>query len=306
MEDFKFTEPISTDIYHYYPPLYGFKGFISIPHSGLTIPDEFSQYFNENLTTNQVNEDVDYAVDQLVNISELQSRGIAVLVAKIHRACIDLNRSPETAVFSWKSNSQGIELISSTITVTQEQIDIWIKKYHQPYFTFLSLIIKEIESIKMGLISLLDLHSMPSLPTLYHLTKNPNQSRERRKDFCFSDLKGLSCQKLYISSFFEQLTNSGQYSASINDPYVGGYITQYMDETFCCNVIQCEINRDIYMDEMNKELIMEKVEALKPLLTQTIIDIFTAFNTPFVKHQKNSLSQNETEKNNEQFAFEFQ
>eukprot|EP00461_Guttulinopsis_vulgaris_P005828 UN05843 len=47
--------------------------------------------------------------------------------------------------------------------------------------------------------------------------------------------------------------------------------------------IQIEINRDIYMDEIQKVLIDERVKILLPQLTKIITDMFCAFNTPFIK-----------------------
>ena len=108
MDQFSYSSSVETDIFQYFPPIGPVRGFASIPHSGLTVPDEFKPFISPDLTPLQLNQDVDYAVDQLVDITKLQEEGIAVLVAKIHRACIDLNRSPDTAVFSWIENTQGM------------------------------------------------------------------------------------------------------------------------------------------------------------------------------------------------------
>jgi N-formylglutamate amidohydrolase len=118
MDQFKYNTEVSNPIFTYYPPLSPIKGFISIPHSGLDIPDEFHAYLAPDLLPvtspdgvflkTPINEDVDYAVDSLVNITALQEAGIAVIVAKIHRVCIDLNREPNIAVFSWEYNTQGM------------------------------------------------------------------------------------------------------------------------------------------------------------------------------------------------------
>ena len=59
-------------------------------------------------------------------------------------------------------------------------------------------------------------------------------------------------------------------SVAVNDPYIGGYVTTFVDR-FQTNNIQIEINRSIYMDEDSKQLNDEKVKKLKPHLTKSII-----------------------------------
>jgi N-formylglutamate amidohydrolase len=71
--------------------------------------------------------------------------------------------------------------------------------------------------------------------------------------------------------------NAG-HESSLNDPYVGGFVTEYVDQ-FRTNNIQIEINRSIYMDETSKELLPLKVEKLKPLLTDVLIKGFETFDS---------------------------
>jgi N-formylglutamate amidohydrolase len=160
---------------------------------------------------------------------------------------------------------------------------------------------------------------MPSRATGYHLKKNPNQDTGRRKDFCLSNLNGMSCQKSYITGFKEGLELQ-DYKVSINDPYFGGYVTQFMDDNFRGNVIQCEINRDIYMDENEKKMLEKKViendkknlekkliveDELNEILTKIIVDVFIAFNTPFVQNQMVEADGEERDNIDAQFAFSF-
>jgi N-formylglutamate deformylase len=117
---------------------------------------------------------------------------------------------------------------------------------------------------------------MPSRPTEYHMKQNPNQ-KTYRADFCVSDRKGKTCVPEFIR-FFQQALSVDGYSADLNDPYVGGYITEYVDQ-YRTNNIQIEINRSIYMDEKSKVLVPEKVAKLKPILTEALIKGFVEFDS---------------------------
>ena len=68
------------------------------------------------------------------------------------------------------------------------------------------------------------------------------------------------------------------HESSLNDPYVGGFVTEYVDQ-FRTNNIQIEINRAVYMDESLKELVPDKVAHLRPLLTEVLIKGFKKFDS---------------------------
>jgi N-formylglutamate amidohydrolase len=108
------------------------------------------------------------------------------------------------------------------------------------------------------------------------MKQNPNQ-KMHRPDFCVSDRKGLTCTPEFIRYFHDQLIAKGHESA-MNDPYVGGFVTEYVNN-FRTNNIQIEINRSVYMDEGTKELVPAKVAHLKPLLTDVLIKGFEKFDS---------------------------
>jgi N-formylglutamate amidohydrolase len=204
----------------------------------------------------------------------LQESGIAVLVAHVHRVCVDLNRAENNCVLFWKENTQGKKLVAMDPDAVETQN--FIEKYHRPYYEILKAALQDLEKRKKGLVSMVDLHSMPSRPTEYHMKQNPNQ-KMHRADFCVSDRKGKTATPEFINFFKDQLVNAG-HESSLNDPYVGGFVTEYVDQ-FRTNNIQIEINRSIYMDETSKELLPLKVEKLKPLLTDVLIKGFETFDS---------------------------
>jgi N-formylglutamate amidohydrolase len=270
---FKLDHPQKSPLFDYYAPLGPhYRGLLSIPHSGETIPQEFVSYLSGN--TKAYKSDVDYKVNELVDIKALQNAGIAVLVANVHRICVDLNRAEANCVLFWKENTQGESLVVKDPTA--EETQKFIETYHRPYFEMLKAALKELEKHKVAPVSMIDLHSMPSQPTEYHMKQNPLQ-KMHRPDFCLSDRKGKTCAPEFIHFFQKLLTDKG-HESSLNDPYVGGFVTEFVDR-FRTNNIQIEINRAIYMDESSKELIASKVAHLKPLLTQVLIQGFEKFDS---------------------------
>jgi N-formylglutamate deformylase len=270
---FRLDHPQKNSLFDFYAPMgTQYRGLLSIPHSGENIPAEFEKYLSGDLRAYQ--EDVDFKVNELVDIKKIQQSGVAVLVSHIHRVCVDLNRAENICVLCWKDNTQGKKLVVQDPDALETQT--LIEKYHRPYYELLKAALQDLEKRKKGLVSMIDLHSMPSRPTEYHMKQNPNQ-KMHRPDFCVSDRKGKTAKPEFINFFRDQLVLAG-HESSLNDPYVGGYITEYVDQ-FRTNNIQIEINRSIYMDETTKTLIPAKVEHLKPMLTDILIKGFETFDS---------------------------
>ena len=107
---FKLDHPQKNPLFDYYAPLgKTFRGLLSIPHSGETIPPEFKKYLSGDEAAYK--QDVDFKVNELVDIRKLQEAGIAVLVAHVHRVCVDLNRAESNCILFWKENTQGKKLV---------------------------------------------------------------------------------------------------------------------------------------------------------------------------------------------------
>lgn len=245
-------------------------GLVSIPHSGEDVPAEFLPFLATDLAT--MREDVDFKVDELVDIPRLQAAGIGVLVAHVHRVCVDLNRDAENCVLFWKENTKGVQLVGKI--PSQEETRHFVARYHLPFFEVYAALLRELERQLPGAVPVVDLHSMPSAPTAYHMKQNPKQSTHR-PDFCVSDQKGKTCSPAFIGHFAKALRTMGHETA-VNDPYIGGYVTTFVDR-FRTNNIQIEINRGIYMDEKTKLLVMPKATPLKEKLTAVLVDGLTEF-----------------------------
>ena len=259
----------STDVYNLYLPKGPLSGFVSIPHAGEVIPEKFKPYLSMKME--DLNQDVDYRVHHLLDFKTLLESGIGILIAHVHRTCLDLNRPVEKACLNWKKNTHGTQIVIKEPS-SDEALRL-TKHYYTPYFEQLEKIINDYSSHERPL-PIIDFHSMPSAPTAHHLKQNPHQSISR-PDTCISDFNGKSCQFNYIN-FVTDFLHSEKIGAKINDPYFGGYITQHM-APLICNNIQIEVNRKIYMDETKKSLIAEKVEKLKPKFTKLLLETFNVF-----------------------------
>lgn len=270
---FTHDHPAKSPMFDFYSPKGPhFRGLLSIPHSGELIPEEFKPFLSGD--EKAYRSDVDFKVNELINIETLQNAGIGVLVAHVHRICVDLNRAESNCVLFWKDNTQGEKLVVKDPSPTE--ISNFIETYHRPYYETMKAMIQDLEKKKKAPVSFIDLHSMPSAPTAYHMKQNPNQAMTR-PDFCISDRRGKTCEPEFINYFQQVFTILG-HSASLNDPYIGGYVTEYVDQ-FRTNNIQIEINRGIYMDEVTKTLVSDKVQSLKPTLTQVLLQGFEKFDS---------------------------
>ena len=264
---------ISSEVFDYFAPQTVPIGLLSIPHSGEIIPEEFLPYLTQNRRA--LDEDVDYRVRDLIDLEALLQAGVHVLVAKIHRTAVDLNRAPQIAVLNWKENTQGVQLINEKNMPDDSQMKRWLARYHTPYFNLIQDLLDQLKKRHKATIPMIDLHSMPSAPTAFHLKNNPQQ-KVKRSDFCVSDLQGESCSREFIDFVVEQLTISG-FSAEKNEPYFGGYVTKFVNAISRTNNIQIEINRATYMDEVAKTMLEEKAARLKKVLNAALLSTFQKF-----------------------------
>lgn len=233
------------------------KAILSSPHPGLVIPNSFESFLVSDSKTR--NCDVDFEVHQLVQLEKLQAAGFSAVIQNLHRICVDLNRPAETAVLNWKSNSKGQKLVLNEASESERKS--FIDEIYWPYY-------KKIEDhISHENFLVIDLHSMPSRATAYHLSKNPNQSLER-PDFCISDFSESSQGNKTTQKIISSLQTQG-FDARYNDPYSGGQVTKHFHEKKC-QAIQIEVSRGLYMNEESQTLKQSEVRRLQKILTELL------------------------------------
>jgi N-formylglutamate amidohydrolase len=123
-----------------------------------------------------------------------------------------------------------------------------IHTYWRPFHEALARLIKEIRS-RFGYCLVIDCHSMPS--------NGQGQRGGRPVDFVLGDLHGSTCAPC-VTRAAESLLISKGYSVRRNDPYAGGFITKhYGRPDDDVHVLQIEIARTLYMDEVRIERLPE-------------------------------------------------
>ncbi len=271
----------NTQLLSFYSPYNSYKGLISIPHSGEHIPKEFTPFLLplHQLKSVDINMDVDLKVHELIDIETLRHNGIAVLVSNIHRVPIDLNRSKDKALLFWEKNTQGTQLLK--VQPDKDKCQKLLNRFYVPYYELLKSALNNLETI-FEKVPFVDLHSMPSNPTAHHLKTNPSQATTR-PSLCISNYKGTTSSPEYIDSICKHFSDIG-IDFLQNDPYLGGYVTQYVGNNFKSESIQIEINRSLYMNEDTKEIHQVKVIKLKEKITSTLIQHFDFFSTKYKKN----------------------
>ena len=249
----------------------------SIPHSGEKIPRDLTPWLL-NLPEEVIMCDVDRFVDELYEVY-LAEHSLSFVKTPWHRYAGDLNRLPEdidqdsvegsenpsgkfTRGFHWVSTTKQFRLMNTPMSasVHKQLVDLISKPFHSSLSELHSRARKA-----SGCVYHLDLHSMPSRGTSEH--RDPGQDRV---DVVISDQFGKSCsapfRDLVISSFVQ-----AGFTVGYNWPYYGGRITeQYGQPDQDIHVIQIELNRKIYMDEVSKQKIQKDFKKAQDQLRKAL------------------------------------
>lgn len=238
---------------------------LSSPHSGRDYTAEFIAA--ARLDRLGLRRSEDSFVDQL--FAGGPARGAPLLCALFPRAFVDPNREPyeldpemfEDALPDYANAdsrrvSSGLgtiaRIVGSGLTIYRKKLrfaeaERRINDFYRPYHAALEGLIRETLD-RFGCVILLDCHSMPSVggPT----DRDPGA---RRVDFVLGDRHGASCHPSVTASVASLLGDLG-YAVHINEPYAGGYTTvRYGRPQSGVHGLQIEINRALYMDEINIE-----------------------------------------------------
>ncbi|MCZ0931860.1 MAG: N-formylglutamate amidohydrolase [Oligoflexia bacterium] len=244
--------------------------FVSIPHSGLTVPKE--AYWLKKLSDSLLMCDVDAFVDELY-FPVLKKLRIPSVIFKWHRYSVDVNRfrtdiSSQTVEragellktiyknkefrqknpsdIHWHKTTKGHLLIKTAIS--QKAHKLLVQKYLNPFHDRVKKHFKGFKQKGHKTVYLIDLHSMPSKGLDFH--------RDRgcfRKDVVIGDNKGKSCSKKLTDLAVKAYKQAG-FKVALNWPYKGGAVTcSYGQPQWGQEVLQVELNRKLYMDEKTKK-----------------------------------------------------
>lgn len=232
------------------------------PHSGADYDPAVMG--KTRLSAVQLRSSEDAFVDDLFGAAP--DLGAPLLAARVPRACVDLNRSPDDldpALIAGASRrflnpriaaglgviprvvAEGRPIIEGKLSLAEAQRRI--SRYHLPYHARLRALLDESRAA-FGMGILYDCHSMPhdalaSAPSVWG----------RRPDLILGDRFGVSCERWLIDAATDIFTTAG-FVVARNAPFAGGYITQtYGRPQTRVHALQIEVDRSLYMDEARIE-----------------------------------------------------
>ena len=272
-----------------FKPSCNFNIIFNSPHSG--------SYYNKDFLNSTDLEIYDLRTSEDTFVSELfnsaKTFSSILMEAKFPRSFVDLNRShleldPNiiTGNFYFEKTARnmaglgviprfsgnGKEIYTKPITIEDAQKRL--EYFYFPYHQFLKYLILESKK-RLGYTVLFDCHSMPSKLNM----ENKNSNKNNNSDIILGDANGTSCSP-FITEKVKKIFENYNFFVTKNHPFSGGFITKnYGDPGNNIHVIQIEINKKLYMDEINIQknvnfesfrkkliLIIEKLSKLTPFI----------------------------------------
>lgn len=206
---------------------------ISVPHAGLTVPEEVKDLCV--LTHEQIIADSD---EGAAEIYALESATACYVTTDVARAIVDVNRSEEDR------RPDGVVKINTCYGVpvyreppSEDVVECLLERYYRPYHRRLTELAGDAE---LGL----DCHTMASYgPPI------ATDAGKQRPNICLSDSGGTS-----PSEYFEGLANCFKSvfgeDPAINKPFKGGHIIRRHAAELPW--IQIEISREPFMTIFEK------------------------------------------------------
>ncbi len=186
---------------------------ISVPHAGLTIPDEVKSICN--LTHDEIVQDGDEGARDIYSLAD-EVEGF--VTTDIARAFVDLNRPADD--FSKDGvikthTCYNIPVYSSGLT--KSTVQELLNRYYHPYHQKLTNLSQQ-ATVKLGV----DCHTMAAFGP--PVGPDPGKTRPL---ICLSNGEGSTCPDKYLESLAECLKSVfANHKISINKPFKGGYITR--------------------------------------------------------------------------------
>ena len=266
-------------IIHNFDKLIDSPLIITIPHSGREYSGKYIK--NASIKGNEIRGSEDPFLDLLLKRKSMKNYFCAY--ANFPRMFVDLNRHPrEINPNLFKDIPEGFEIMSSDYSksgygvipdlvgikkIYKEKLpwseyDFRIKNYHEEWYNLIQN--NNLKLLKRyNEILIIDIHSMPS--TNYHEYELP--------PFVLGDKNGSSCKKTYIDNikgFFDKKDLKIAY----NYPYAGQYfIKKFGMNNDKINVVQIEINRNIYMNEKKFKLKEDEFILLRNLMEELFCEL---------------------------------
>ncbi len=218
---------------------------LSLPHVGTRIPDDLKPGYVERAL--QL-EDTDWHLERLYDFAA--SLGASVLVPRISRYVIDLNRPPDDApMYPGAANTElcptrffnGDPLYRVGFAPDEKEMRRRRDEYWQPYHDVLGAELARLRSA-YGYALLWDGHSIRStIPWLFE---------GRLPDLNLGTADGASCAPSLRAGLATTLQSTPQLTHAVDGRFKGGYITrQYGRPADNIHAVQMEMCQSLYMQE---------------------------------------------------------
>jgi len=218
---------------------------VSLPHDGSAIPDAMAARMTESA---RAAPDTDWHVARLYAFA--RELGASVLVPKVSRYVVDLNRPPDDVSLYPGQHTTGLcpvvqfsgdPVYRDDQQPSAEEIATRIDTYWRPYHTALA---EELQRLRAqhGRVVLWEGHSIRGeCPFLFD---------GRLPGLNLGTAAGASCSSALQSKLEAALASQRSYDFVVNGRFKGGYITRhYGDPDNGIDAVQLEISQRTYMDE---------------------------------------------------------
>ena len=246
---------------------------LSLPHVGTTIPSGLKSRYTERAL--QV-EDTDWHLERLYDFAK--ALGVSVIVPRLSRYVIDLNRPPDDApMYPGASNTElcptrffnGDSLYVEGATPGAAEINRRRATYWQPYHDALRAELERVRA-ESGYALLWDGHSIRSeIPWLFD---------GKLPDLNLGTASETSCADSLRNALVNELQRNSQYTHAADGRFKGGYITRnYGRPRENIHAVQMEMCQSLYMREARPfDYLDDKAQQVQPLLRR-LLEIMIAW-----------------------------
>ncbi len=206
---------------------------LSVPHAGLTVPDEVREYCA--LTPEQIIAESD---EDAAEIYDLKSEVAEFVTTSVARAVIDLNR-PE--------NDRRRDGVVKTHTcygdpvyhrpVSEDLVETLLDNYHRPYHRCLS---QCANNAKLGI----DCHTMAAVGP-----PSASDAGCERPEICLSNAY-QTCPQDWFEALVHCFEESFGRKVSVDHPFKGGYISRSHSHEIPW--VQIELSRAPFLENTEK------------------------------------------------------
>lgn len=246
---------------------------ISLPHCSKQVPKEVRPTLA--LNNKEIWDSTDRGTKEIFGSIPAKK----IIFARWSRLVVDLNRSPTQQSAKGvipQVDYHGRFIYRSGCIPDENERKRRLKEYYWPFHKRLVEAFEETDSK-----ALFDCHSLngtgpEAAPDFGMKRKDIILGNNGDRSGNINPARGdITCPAKTLQLMKESFERAG-YSVSLNDPYPGGFITNYYGKKFASAgkiVVQIEINQDLYMEHTPKRLSPKKVEKVKIRVLQSFKEI---------------------------------